>query len=276
MKTLIVSALLLLMPVTGWTQTKQRPWEDYLNEMMTVEDAGEASWEETYELLCEREQHPLDINEATREQLEELTFLSAQQVEEIMEYLYRNGPMKSLNELTMIRSLDPDRRRLLGYFVRVNGTVGNSNYKELFADAKVIEKDGIAGEFAFVTGRMTEGEFLKKYDYTDEWMDYYKSRGYKIYILSNFSGKAFRDCADELDYVKKADGAVISYQVGLIKPDPAIYRLLLDKYDIDPKEAVFIDDNKDNIEAAKQFGLSTILFTSREDADKKLYELGVR
>ncbi len=119
-------------------------------------------------------------------------------------------------------------------------------------------------------------EFLKKYDYTDEWMDYYKSRGYKIYILSNFSGKAFRDCADELDYVKKADGAVISYQVGLIKPDPAIYRLLLDKYDIDPKEAVFIDDNKDNIEAAKQFGLSTILFTSREDADKKLYELGVR
>ena len=119
MKTLIVSALLLLMPVTGWTQTKQRPWEDYLNEMMAVEDAGEASWEETYELLCEREQHPLDINEATREQLEELTFLSAQQVEEIMEYLYRNGPMKSLNELTMIRSLDPDRRRLLGYFVRV-------------------------------------------------------------------------------------------------------------------------------------------------------------
>ena len=69
---------------------------------------------------------------------------------------------------------------------------------------------------------------------------------------------------------------MISYQVGLIKPDPAIYRLLLDKYDIDPKEAVFIDDNKDNIEAAKQFGLSTILFTSREDADKKLYELGVR
>ena len=77
---------------------------------------------------------------------------------------------KTIGEASAIKwaaekvSLNDKNELEFGYFVRVNGTAGNSNYKELFADANVIEKDGIAGEFAFVTGRMTEGEFLKKYE----------------------------------------------------------------------------------------------------------------
>ena len=108
---------MLLVVTTAVRAQTERPWEVYFNDVMTAEDAGEASWEETYELLCEREQHPLNLNTVTREQLEELTFLSAQQVEEIQEYLYRYGSMKSLSELAMIRSLDPDHRRLLTYFI---------------------------------------------------------------------------------------------------------------------------------------------------------------
>ena len=118
-------------------------------------------------------------------------------------------------------------------------------------------------------------ELLKKYDYTDEWLDRLKAKGYKIYILSNFSRKGFEDCADELDYVSKADGAVISYKVRMIKPDPEIYRYLLDTYDIDPKEAVFIDDNADNIAGAKKFGITGILFTDKKSADEELAKLGV-
>ncbi len=116
---------------------------------------------------------------------------------------------------------------------------------------------------------------LKKFDYTDEWMDSLKEKGYRIYILSNFSQKAMNDCAPELDYIKKADGAVISYTVGMIKPDPAIFKHLLEKFDIDPSEAVFIDDVRENIEAAAKLGLATILFTGKEDADKELLKLGV-
>ncbi len=117
---------------------------------------------------------------------------------------------------------------------------------------------------------------LKKFDYTDEWLDSIKAKGYKIYILSNFSAKAFRDCTDQLDYVSKADGAVISYKVGLIKPDPAIYRYLLDTYDIDPTEAVFIDDVQENLDAAAAFGITGILFTDRKSADEELAKLGVK
>ena len=76
-----------------------RPWEQYLNEVMTQEDMASSTWEQTYDLLCDLEAHPLDINQVTREQLEELPFLSAQQIEGIMEYLWRYGRMESLSEL---------------------------------------------------------------------------------------------------------------------------------------------------------------------------------
>ncbi len=118
-------------------------------------------------------------------------------------------------------------------------------------------------------------ELLRKFDYTDEWIDSLKKKGYKVYILSNFSKKGIEECPDELDYIGKTDGAVISYRVNLIKPDPRIYEHILEKFDINPSEAVFIDDNADNIEAAKKFGINTILFTGKEDADKGLAKLGV-
>ena len=92
---------------------EERPWREYLNEVMTVEDAESSQWEDVYDLLCELSQHPFDLNTATRSQLEDLPFLSAQQIEELQEYLYRYGPMKSKGELLMIRSLDEPRRELL-------------------------------------------------------------------------------------------------------------------------------------------------------------------
>ncbi len=112
---------MLLFVWMSWSVLAQsgHEWERYLNEVMTAEDVGSAAWEETYDLLCELRQHPMDINQTTREQLEQLPFLSAQQVEEIVEYLYRYGPMKSLAELRMVRSLDDSRRRLLTYFIYV-------------------------------------------------------------------------------------------------------------------------------------------------------------
>ncbi len=117
------SRLLLLLAafhLSLFTSTAQtRPWEQYLNEVMTQEDMASSTWEQTYDLLCDLEDHPLDINQVTREQLEELPFLSAQQIEGIMEYLWRYGRMESLSELQMIRSLDYAQRRLLTFFVYV-------------------------------------------------------------------------------------------------------------------------------------------------------------
>ena len=118
-------------------------------------------------------------------------------------------------------------------------------------------------------------DILRKFDYSDEWLDSIKRAGYRIYILSNFSKKGIREGAKELDYMKKADGIVISYEVKMIKPDPGIYKYLLEKYEIDPAKAVFIDDNADNIEAAGKLGINTILFKGKKEADEQLAALGV-
>ena len=115
-----ILSLLVTFHLSLFTSTAQtRPWEAYLNEVMTQEDMASASWEQTYDLLCDLEEHPMDINQVTREQLEELPFLSAQQIEGIMEYLWRYGRMESLSELAMVRALDYTQRRLLSFFVYV-------------------------------------------------------------------------------------------------------------------------------------------------------------
>lgn len=129
--------LLLFMVSLGMNAQEEHPWTQYLNEVMTAEDAESESWQETYDLLCELEQHPLDINQATRAQLEELPFLSAQQVEGVMEYLDRYGPMKSVGELQMIRALDYRQLQLLSYFIYIG-----EEPEESFPDMKTIAKYG--------------------------------------------------------------------------------------------------------------------------------------
>ena len=105
---------LLFVVSLGAAAQETYPWEKYLREVMTAEDAESSVWEDVYDQLCERSLHPFDINTVTRSQLEDLPFLSAQQIEEILEYQYRYGPMKSKGELLMIRSLDEPHRQLLG------------------------------------------------------------------------------------------------------------------------------------------------------------------
>ena len=116
---------------------------------------------------------------------------------------------------------------------------------------------------------------LKAYDYSGQWLKELRDKGYKVLILSNFSEKALRECKDELKYMQEADGAVISCKVKMIKPDEEIYRYLLEKYEVEPSKAVFIDDTAVNIEAAKRLKINGILFENRQQAVYELQKLGV-
>ena len=72
------------------------PWQPLLDEMTTLDDTEQTGWEEMFDVLCQLEEHPLNINSASREQLEQIPFLNAQQVEDIQAYIYQYGAMKSL------------------------------------------------------------------------------------------------------------------------------------------------------------------------------------
>ena len=110
-------SLLLLLPFLGVKAQESHGWETYLNQVMTAEDAASEGWQQTYDLLSDLVQHPININTATREQLEAIPFLSAQQVEELMAYLYRYAPMQSTAELRMMTLLTPAQRELLSYCI---------------------------------------------------------------------------------------------------------------------------------------------------------------
>lgn len=100
----------------------QHPWHEYLLELNSMEEFENVSWEEYEDVLTEYAEHPLNINTATREDLEQLPFLSPQQVEDIQAYIFQYGSMKSLAELAMLKSINWYQQQLLRIFVYAGAT----------------------------------------------------------------------------------------------------------------------------------------------------------
>lgn len=111
--------MLMIWPILSSTAKQTHDWEQFLYQLSDLEDIESSSWESSFELLCDLEENPININTATREDLEQLPFLTAKDIESIHEYLYYYGPMKSLGELVMIKDLSYYKRRLLFYFTYV-------------------------------------------------------------------------------------------------------------------------------------------------------------
>ncbi len=98
---LIAPILLFSQEVNDDYLTSQSPsWEILLREWMTEEDIEYG--EDTFDQLSAIADNKLDLNQVTREDLEQLPFLSAQQIAGIVEYIDRYKPLRSLNELLMI------------------------------------------------------------------------------------------------------------------------------------------------------------------------------
>lgn len=108
---------------------------------------------------------------------------------------------------------------------------------------------------------------------TGPWLGRVKAAGVRILYLSNFSFKIRRECSDALYFMPQMEGGIFSCDVNLIKPDPAIYRLLLDRYGLDPARCVFIDDTAENLVPAGELGLHTLLFEDPAQAERMLDEM---
>lgn len=121
----------------------------------------------------------------------------------------------------------------------------------------------LADTHGIVTGRA----------YAVPWVCSLKKLGLKVYVLSNFSEKIWNDCKDALEFYEYTDGGIISYREHLIKPDPAIYELLLKRYGLKPEECVFIDDLKENVDVAITLGVHGIVFNTFAQAKEELNTL---
>ncbi len=97
-----------------------------------------------------------------------------------------------------------------------------------------------------------------------------KHQGHRLFCLSNMHQDSYAFIQKKYSFWDFFEGIVISSHVKSIKPEPAIYRCLLEKYSLIPGDTVFIDDMPINLEAAANLGIQTIQFKNAEDCEKKL------
>ena len=93
-----------------------------------------------------------------------------------------------------------------------------------------------------------------------------KKKGHRIFVLSNTS-RVFYDLLEEqLSPLKELlDGFVLSCDIKAIKPDLAMFKEILDKYQLDPTNCVFLDDIEDNTSAAEKLGIKAYQVKKRSD-----------
>lgn len=100
--------------------------------------------------------------------------------------------------------------------------------------------------------------------------------GKDLTMLTNFSSDTFREAQEIYPFLKRPRGVTVSGDVKLIKPDPAIYELHTKTFDLNMHATFFIDDNPENIKAAKAHGWQAVLFTSPEQLAKDIEQLSFK
>ena len=99
-------------------------------------------------------------------------------------------------------------------------------------------------------------------------------QGHKIFALSNTNALHINYIRDQMPGLSIFDAWIASCEVGLRKPDPAIYHLALERGGVEPSGAVYIDDRPELVEAGRRVGLQAIRFQSSQQLEQDLRALG--
>lgn len=150
------------------------------------------------------------------------------------------------------------------------GNLTNDEIVERF-----VENDPEIGDDLKNAFQNIDGIILKR-EKTIPWIRALKAAGYKVLYLSNFSKQALEGCPDAMAFLEETDGGILSYRDHVVKPDPAIYHLLEERYDLTPAKTVFIDDTPVNIEAARKLGWKGIIYKDYKQTVEELSEMGVQ
>jgi 2-haloacid dehalogenase len=102
-----------------------------------------------------------------------------------------------------------------------------------------------------------------------------RCRDVPLYGLTNWSAETFPVGRRRFEFFSWFRGIVVSGEEKLIKPDPRIFELLLERYRLTPQHAVFIDDNPKNAAAASALGIHGLHFTDAPTLRRDLVDLGM-
>lgn len=102
-----------------------------------------------------------------------------------------------------------------------------------------------------------------------------KRNNYRLIALTNWSAETFPIAIKKYKFLKLFEGIVVSGKIKMLKPFKEIYDFTLEKYNLDPKECVFIDDRLDNIQGAVRCGINGIHFESPEKLINELKKIKI-
>ncbi|MDC7122723.1 HAD family phosphatase [Cellulomonas fimi] len=99
--------------------------------------------------------------------------------------------------------------------------------------------------------------------------------GVRLLGLTNWSAETFHHAAPAAPAIGLLEDVLVSGEVGLAKPDPAIFRLLAQRYGVDPADALFVDDSPANVAGAREAGFDGIVFTDAAALRRDLVARGL-
>jgi 2-haloacid dehalogenase len=105
-------------------------------------------------------------------------------------------------------------------------------------------------------------------------LDELAARGRRLYALTNFSHETWPVARARFGFLGRFEDVVVSGEVGMVKPDPRIYRLAIERCRLEPARTVFVDDLPANVEAARAEGLHAVRFTTPARLRDDLARLG--
>jgi HAD superfamily hydrolase (TIGR01509 family) len=170
---------------------------------------------------------------------------------------------------------DPERRRLLK-----ESLFGHADWLALdrgtLNEAQVLERaeqrtGRPAAELAALHAAMRESLHAKPD--TVALLDRLHARGIPLYCLSNMSAAVYSHLRLRHDFWDRFRGIVISGEIQLLKPEPEIFTHLLERFGLEARETVFIDDIPANVEGARGVGMHAIQFTDAADCERQLQPL---
>ncbi|HEY8381404.1 MAG TPA: HAD family phosphatase [Microvirga sp.] len=106
-------------------------------------------------------------------------------------------------------------------------------------------------------------------------LDRLRKAGVPTYCITNFSGPKFREAQMRYPFLATFDGIIVSGDERLLKPDPAIFRLLLSRYGLAAEDCIMIDDSLANVEGARSVGMHAIRFVDDMDLAAQLRAKGI-
>jgi 2-haloacid dehalogenase len=97
-----------------------------------------------------------------------------------------------------------------------------------------------------------------------------RAAGVPLYALTNWSAETFAITRGRFEWLDWFDGLLVSGEERMTKPDPAFFRLLLDRFGLDPGATVFVDDSEANVAAARELGIDAVRFTGPDQLRREL------